>query len=366
LFLVVPAALVFLLFFRVIPPITGNVLNALTGAPVRGVSVTLQTSHYQGWAVHTEVKDVSTTGVFGWYFLTGLIGWRGLPLPDFRSYWLTVNEGIQSGGQEEDSAETRVLYNPLSNQGGWPVVNQRYFPTTVTFRLTGCDRVWSATCVHGFFWWGQPILLIPVLDDVNDCRKIHIPSVRERCRQLNTYRAAFLHVASYEEMKKGKALCNAVDGGFLTTTCLQQIALHAGNNPPPAPIPLDIFRSFDGVPIYNKGCGPQLAFSGRFSCGAGYASGTLWLASISVETYPDSPATSEPPPWNPQYTDHEQATVGEEQRPGGNVLRYHGPQHDAFFWYSGQRHVEVFFYRPIPQMEEFVSYYLEEFPSSMR
>lgn len=364
--LVVPAALLFLLFVRVIPPITGNILNAVTGAPVRGVFVTLQTSHYEGWAVHTEVRDSSTTGRFGGYFLKGSIGWRGLPFPDFRSYWLTVNEGTQPTGQEETSAETQVLYNPMTNRGGWSVGNERYFPTTVTFRLAGCERVWAATCVHGFIWWGEPVLLIPVLDDVNDCRRIHIPSVRERCRQLNTYRAAFLHVASYAEMKKGKALCNAVDGGNLANTCLQQLELHGGNQPPTDPIPLDVFKSFEGVPIRAKGCGPQSAFSGRFSCGGSYGSGTLWLASISVETYPDSPATTQPPPWNPSYTDHEQATVTEEARPNGNILRYRGPQYNAFYWYSGQRHVGVFFYHPIPQMEEFVSYYLGKFPSSLR
>lgn len=366
--LVVSSVLLFLLFVRVIPPITGNILNAVTGAPVRGVSVTLQTSHYEGWAVQTEVKDNSTTGIFGGYFLKGSIGWRGLPLPDFRSYWLTVNEGTQPTGQEETSAETQVLYNPMSNRGGWSVGNERYFPTTVAFGRTGCDRVWAATCVHEITWWGEPVLLIPVLDDVNDCRRIHISSVRERCRQLNTYRAAFLHVASYEEMKKGKALCNAVDGRNITNICLQQLALSPtrGSQPPTDPIPLDVFKSFEGVPIKDKRCGPQLAFSGRFSCGASYVSGTLWLAWVSVETFPDSPATTQPPPWNPPYGDHEQATVTEEARPHGKVLRYRGPQYNSFFWYSGQRHVEVFFYHPIPQMEELVSYYLGKFPSSLR
>jgi hypothetical protein len=40
--------------------------------------------------------------------------------------------------------------------------------------------------------------------------------------------------------------------------------------------------------------------------------------------------------------------------------------YNSFFWYSGDKHVEVFFYTPIPQQEQFVTFYLKKFPSTVR
>src|SRR6202040_847275 len=73
------------------------------------------------------------------------------------------------------------------------------------------------------------IPMIPVLDEVKECNRIGDESLREKCRQLNTYRAAFVNVDSYEEVKKDKELCNAVDHAGVSKTCLWQLDLYVAN-----------------------------------------------------------------------------------------------------------------------------------------
>jgi hypothetical protein len=120
-------------------------------------------NRYEGWSTHTELHDSAKSGTFGWFFLLGALRWRGLPLPEFRSYWLTVNEGDQISGQEEVSAAIQTIYNPMFNRRGAVVGDKNYFPLTVTFHRNGCDRVWPATCMYKPLWWGISLPLIPVL-----------------------------------------------------------------------------------------------------------------------------------------------------------------------------------------------------------
>jgi hypothetical protein len=112
----IPIAIIFWVAVRVIPPVTGRVVNAVTGKSIRNVRLTLEMSRYDAFSVHTEVHDSATSGIFGWFFLSGALRWRGIPLPRFRSYWLTVNEGKQVSGQEEISAENQTRYNPMFNR----------------------------------------------------------------------------------------------------------------------------------------------------------------------------------------------------------------------------------------------------------
>jgi len=117
----------------------------------------------------------------------------------------------------------------------------------------------------------------------------------------------------------------------------------------------------------KKHCGPRLRFSGRAMCGAAYGSETReFVAAVQIEEFPEEERSIKPPQWNPGYTDHKEAKITEESLGDGKVLRYQGPQFNSFYWYSGNRHVEVLFYPPIPQQEHFVSYYLKKFPSNFQ
>jgi len=366
---------VHLFVIRVIPPTCGVVLDAITGKPVPNVNVLLQVSTYEGWGVHTEVRHRTSTNRLGLFFLRGTFQWD--PLFILRGTWVTVNEDRDGmTGGEQSSAATQVLYNPMSNRRGWPVGNKAYFPLTVTFRRGGCDRVWDATCEYKIFRISTSIPLIPVLNNTDGCRQIANSSVQGRCIQLNTYRGAFVHVDTYEDVQRSKELCRQLEAAGLSKICLDQLASYVAN---PAydhsirsqvgePIPDGMFpESIAGLPVMNnKHCGPRLEFSGRMMCASGYGSQMKQLVAVYVEEWPGSAKSIEATDWRPQYTDHAESRVNAEIWPGGGrILHYQGPMYNSFFWYSGEKHVEVFFYHSIPQRDQFVSYYLEQFPSTL-
>src|SRR5262249_15391699 len=145
-----------------IPSVTGHVMDAVSGKPIGGVALALQISTYHGFSVHTEVKSTATSGLSGSFSLAGWNHPARTALDEIRAYWLTVNEGFEATGQEENSAETQILYNPMANRRNVAVGNVRYFPTTITFRQEGCGSVWVATCMQITSWSNIAIPLIPV------------------------------------------------------------------------------------------------------------------------------------------------------------------------------------------------------------
>lgn len=50
---------------QVVSPVTGKVVDAITARPIQGISLTLQTSTYEGFSVNTEVKNIATSNLFG-------------------------------------------------------------------------------------------------------------------------------------------------------------------------------------------------------------------------------------------------------------------------------------------------------------
>jgi hypothetical protein len=373
---------------QVILPVSGRVVDGVTGMPVEGVSLTLQISTYEGFSVHTEVKNTATSNRAGRFSLVGTSHPATSPLDQIRSYWLTVNETSEETGLEENSAATRVLYNPMSNRRGEAVGDKRYFPLTVTFRPDGCDRVWVATCIYIASRADIVVRLIPVLDDVYGCNAIGDVRLRENCRQLNTYRAAFLHVGTYEEMKKGKQLCAEVDGDVISSACLYELPVYDTN--PQAydrqvvpqmnePVPEGMFPdSIAGLPAMNNGhCGPQISNDGRVNCAGGYGTVSRQLVAVYFERWPENT------PGLKEGSHLQDPDVNEEVHEGGKVLRYLGKwysgvqgadgsnvqtEHKAtsYVWFSANTIVEVLFYDPMPQQEEVLSYYLQKFPSTSK
>jgi hypothetical protein len=369
--------LVLLLFVRIVPPTFGRVVDAITGRPVGNIEVILQVSSIVDRSLDIQVAHRTSTTQSGWFVLPGTFRWD-IPLVRlFQHSWLTLNaerSGYVVG--EEGAAAFEIQFDPMFNTRNEPVGNTQYFPLDVTFRKDDCDRVWDAACLYRKFWLGFSIPLVPVLNDVEHCNTIADSSLRERCRQLNTYRAAFVHVDTYEEVQRGKNFCNQLESVQLSKTCLDQLKTYISNptlNRPikpkvNEPIPDGMFPdTLAGLPVVqNKHCTPRDAFSGQVMCVSGYGTETKQLVAISIGEFPGSSQLLKPTDWKPQYTDHAQARVRAEMRPGGQILRYQGPMYNSFFWYSGDKHVELFFYKPIPQQEQFVSYYLKKFPSTLR
>jgi hypothetical protein len=354
-------------------------VDGVSGEPIQGISVTLQLSTYEGFSIRTAVQSRAATDASGDFYLQGAGHPAESPWDEIRAYWITVNEGFEPTGVEQDSAETHILYNPMSNRKGANVADKRYFPLTVSFTKDGCIRVWTAACLNMRSWSNINIPLVPVLDDPKQCGRIGEYDLRERCRQLNTYRAAFTHVDSYEDAKIGKRLCNEVGEGPIAKTCLWQLDLYIANPGyayvrPFQPqvnekVPEGMFPdSVADLPrLGNALCGPRLVFEGRVLCYAAYGGKKPTpLVTVSIEEFPEEPQSTNPPTWAPQYTDHTNATVSEETLADEVVLRYRGTQYNSFLWYSGQRHVEVFFYHEIPEQERFVSYYLKKFRSNFQ
>jgi hypothetical protein len=364
---------VFLFFqyfvLRTVPPICGQVVDAVTGEPIRDVSVALNISYYEAWAPHRELKGRATTNSLGWFLLPPAFHQVGFPLTMFGGYWLTVNQGLGVPILAEGSAATEVFVNPMFNARDSVVSNKKYFPLAVTFRREGCDGGWFATCAYKGFWWGISIPLIPVLEDVEDCKKIRYVPLRERCRQLNTYRAALSHADTYQDVQRGKALCAEVDHGAISAECLQELHLYMRGPSPTVSLPEGMFAAAIGqVPRFNQGCGMLDSFTGHFHCGANYGPKeyVFWVA-VGVEEWPDPElAKGYFPEGKPQFADYKEATVRDELRSGGKIRLYRGPQYTAAYWVSKNRFVQVLFYHPIPEQEEFISHYLAEFPSTLR
>ncbi len=353
-----------------IPPILGRVVDAVTGNPVRGVNIALSESHYVGWSIDSKITRKTSTNRFGWFFFLPAFRWMpGGLLSEFRAYTLILNEGsVGMIGRDEASAEIAFSAAP-TNRSGWAVANENYFPLSVTFQKSQCAGGYAGTCAYKSVPFPITIRLIPALANVADCTAISDSSLRESCRQMNTYRSALLHVSTYDEVQEDKQLCEQVDHGLMSRSCLSALE-GAARTPASAvqPVPAGMFPdSLAGVPVMQKRCGPRLLFSGRVLCAAGYGvSVSNEMAAVYIETFPGAHENLQASQWRPTYNDYRQATVTAEKRLGSKILCYHGPMYDSYLWYSGEKRIEVFFYHHIPQESQFLSYYLAHFPSTLQ
>jgi hypothetical protein len=362
----------FLFAFVVIPPLTGRVVDAITGKPIPNIRLTLQISTYKGWSVHSEAHATTTTGASGWFFLPGAHRQQGPLISHFRSYWLTVNQGSQGPGLSEGSAENQVLFNPMSNRRGEPTGNRRYFPLTLTFDRRQCDRdrIWPATCRYEPFWRGLSVPPIPVLDDPTECNKIKDPHLRENCRQLNAYRAAFVHADTYQEVQRDKTLCAEVDHARLSATCVSQLGVYAVNpfaygrpatRPPNMPLPEGMFVDHIGNAVrFRQGCGPRDIFTGIFSCSAAYGpKDSVWWVGVTVNEWPSLESKVVAQILDDRYY-HIVA------RPDGKIMVYQWSDESSARWVSKNNVVNLLFYHRIPEQEGFIAHYLAEFPSTLQ
>jgi len=229
-----------------IPEINGRVVDAITGAPIANLDVTLralsQTGAFYGSGIDVlryENSRTSAAGRFG--FSTSLAKLEG-PLTEMAGYWLSVNVtfwpiawmkaqspyGDSKIDTTNDDLSWEVTRDPLfrstvtrvfefSMRG--PRVNTKsYFPIAVQF-VRPCRQDWNANCVRLAETEGVRIPLIPVLADPAACGRIGDEALREQCRQLNTYRSAFAH----RDLK----LCEQVDGGTGSKRCAELLRAYS-------------------------------------------------------------------------------------------------------------------------------------------
>ncbi len=215
----------------VIPPVVGRAVDAKTGKGVPGIDVTLEYCQWKmGASVCADVAGRTRTRRFGWFFFPGAIAWTGNPLELFQSSWLALNEGNRgqlenNGGSSAGIILFRTFFDPAKS-----IANPNYFPITIMSHRRGCATTWKAACREQSFVWGFSIALMPVLQHVEDCANLRQLPLREGCRELNTYLAAFANVDTYEEIQKGRQLCGEVDHGALSKICLEQLATYVANS----------------------------------------------------------------------------------------------------------------------------------------
>jgi hypothetical protein len=364
---------ILLLLYRIVPPITGRVTDALTGDAIAGVNVTFEMNRW-GWGSQQPfLHDVSSTRPSGRFWLSGFFRWQGAPIPNYGDYWLTVNQVPEHGEDEYqgiDSAEFHVLRNPISNRRG-QVADAQYFPVAVTLDPSGCQRVWPAMCLFRRFWWGVSVPLIPVLDDGQRCNAISDASVRERCRQLNTYRAAFLLAGTFDDAQQSRRLCAEVDHGPISELCLERVRVQE-NHPTPRPAEprlAGLFAEAIGEGVRTRqDCDPKDNYSGHLWCQAVYEDSDMErLVIVTFQEWVDQavPIRQAIPP-KPDYNDYYRAAIVRETRPGGIIRLYRGPVHTFADWPSNNRYVHLEFQRRFATQSAFIEQYLAKFPSTMR
>jgi hypothetical protein len=369
----VVATIAFLIALRlvlsggVIPPMEARIVDAMTGEPIRGVSITLEISKTVGLSEHTDVIHSATSGQSGWFFLKGWIHFPGILFQDLDSSWLAVNEGYGDSGRPGNGV--RIDVSPKSDQGV-AGTNAQYFPVAVTFQRRVCKGAWMATCVRKAFPWGITIPLIPILEDVNACKKIRDSELAENCRQLNTYRDAFLEMGPTDEQwKRAQELCIAVDqGGPVARGCLYVLPHYSATESVHRDRPTYLVMFTDGVGEVRKSrqeCQETGPNSGIVRCFATYGPDpSIPLVGVMV----DAPLTYEQKKKAmvqvPKFTDYKQATITDVKRGSNTIRMYRGPQVTEFYWTSDEKYVRLIFYGSRPEEEKFVESFLDEFPQT--
>jgi hypothetical protein len=231
-----------------IPAISGRVVDAITGAAIPNLDVTLRaTSAAASFGSGRDTlryENARTTPAGRFSFRTSLQPEITGPLIEIERYWLSVNltfwsipwMNAQPPQQEHKSdpigsdLSPQISQDPLAQalvtsvfqlRMAGPRVNYRaYFPMAVRF-LQPCDQRWNANCLRFDETAGVRIPLIPILNSPEACSRILDESLREQCRQLNAYADAF--------RRRDAALCDLVDQGPGAKACAESIVFYLRN-----------------------------------------------------------------------------------------------------------------------------------------
>lgn len=230
-----------------VPPIAGTVVDAISGKPIAGVDVILRAtlgvaSFGDGGNEPLRYENFKTSSDGRFRFPAKAEPKASNPLASIHELSLSVNRVYysveqmrvinpsQSWRTSDGGSNVAWLAEHGTLAGGDPVRptdrdislgvlnNKAYFPVSVQF-LSDCDE--SFSCLSLPLGKDNRIALIPVLNDTPECQQIANRDTSERCRRLNTYRSALLHVENVQQIRAGKAMCRSLE--YLSTQCLQQL-----------------------------------------------------------------------------------------------------------------------------------------------
>ncbi len=216
-------------------------MDAVTGRPIPGIDVTLRV---EGDRKDLRYENCRTSALGRFRFSPsshpgGFMAGIGqiaitanipfVPAARIREAdhedWIQSDEGSDASGFLGDplfTARASRIFN--FRLPGPRIQNRAYFPMAVQF-LKDCQQRWNANCLSSDILQGVRVPLIPVRRDAAACHTIADRNLREECRRLQTYRAAFLHVDTMAGVRAGKAHCDQIDHGSISKLCRDQ--LHA-------------------------------------------------------------------------------------------------------------------------------------------
>lgn len=202
-----------------VPAITGTVIDALTGKPLSGVNVILRgdllvASFGDGGRepLRHETSTTSAGGRFG--FPAKVESKAAGPLASISGLSLSV-EGRASDGAGDPMRSPKVIVGTAEKKS--------YFPILVEL-IGDCENPGQvAACISLSPMGDVRVPLFPVVDDPAQCKQIANAEWSEKCRQLNTYRAAFVHLETIEQIRNDKKLCRSVDQGIASKQCLGEL-----------------------------------------------------------------------------------------------------------------------------------------------
>src|SRR5215470_16624357 len=164
-------------FVRVVPPISGTVVDAVTEKPVTGMNACLEVRLKQlnGAVLRTEVQQTDTQGrFFFWpsiHSLALLQEWDGYSSPCGEDLGPRLNEGrLRMGEQGEPSWS-----------GYFPVTMVQTYLATLTMES-------SRRVIHSPI--GMQIPLIPVMTKIEMCSQVRDSGLVKSCQELNAGVAA--------------------------------------------------------------------------------------------------------------------------------------------------------------------------------
>lgn len=377
------------LFLRVVPPISAKVVDALTGEVVSGVNVCLDVS-VTAWGRQVLRQEPSTSNASGRAFFWPSI--HDLPiLQPWQGYGIQVTDPQT----EFSPACAPTLGWNFTDRNPWPLYlgetengRPKYFPVRLVKDGDAEMRFsdWLAMRRTLGFPLNLRIRLIPVLKNIEDCKRIEDPSLAEDCRQLNTYAAAMSLRENQdgESQRRAHELCQEVDQLRLSTECqgrlsgfamLREAKHFRGDYSRASDVPgrriEDLFPDkVAGVPrtsasMYDDGS----LGTGRRAYSAGYSQQGNAPVQIStqIEEFPNAHwAEGRLDELPGGFADHAPGTVKEEEiRPGQKIERHRGRKYSGAFWISENRVILITFYQPFAKEEEFIAPFLAHFPSTL-
>ena len=372
----VPGYFLAIFIFTFIPPIGVRVVDAVSGQPIAGIAVTRRVTTGLDTQEHTATKTTDSNGFV--LFRPYLFWW---PVLGVEQYTISVNE--KSMAAEPWRREVDL----------GPGQTNKYLPMVLTARCENCELLWKAprpAAENLRSMWFATVPLIPAMDSPDKCSSIANSTIAKQCKELNTYRSAFLHFDSLQDIENNKAICKQLEPQA-AKTCTEtlggyvywSVAIRKDSSPykprqmPTLPtLPVEEVLPFDtvgGLKISNRRTCCNNAFTGSVTYSADYG----WPDRINVridEYLTEDAARQAFSSSNKRGNSDPKSTLSDEIRSGNRIIVFRTPHfknrfgesgEEIVFWRSANKVITILIGLPRPTDEEVVTKYLGLYPSSL-